>query len=84
MQHSHLTTPRQLIKCVHGLRDARAALTMIQNDSTLMDMGAPVVLPAGSMVRIEPLRDHPDHHDYFVVHESVAFRVPLSDRGYWA
>lgn len=82
MRPSHLGTPRQLIKCVHGLRDARSALTLILDDSTLMDMDAPELMPAGSTVRLEPLRDHRDHHDYFVVRETVVFRDPLADGSY--
>lgn len=42
--------PRQLIKCVYGLRQAEketAHLTLIHNDSTLMDMDAPECMPGG-------------------------------------
>lgn len=63
-----------MIKCVYGLRDDRTKLTLILDDSTLMDMDAPELLPAGSMVRVEPLRDHPDHHDYFVIWETTVIR----------
>lgn len=77
--HSHLTVPRQMIKCVYGLRDSKypTGLSLIHNDSTLMDMDAPELLPAGSTVRIEPLLDHPDYHDYFVIRETVVFRDVL-------
>ena len=47
---SAIGCPRQLIKCVYGLRQAErdaAHLTLIHDDSTLMDMDAPECIPAG-------------------------------------
>lgn len=52
MMYGSLRTgkPRQLIKCVHGLRGAENAvthLTLVGDDSMLMDMDAPECIPAG-------------------------------------
>ena len=44
--------PRQLIKCVYGLRgdeNVTANLRLIHDDSTLMEMDAPVCIPTGAM-----------------------------------
>jgi len=43
---------RQLIKCVYGLRGdehVTANLRLIHDDSTLMEMDAPVCIPTGAM-----------------------------------
>jgi len=48
-------TPRQRIKVCFGLRgsDRNCGLTLIQDNPLLMEMDAPVVIPAGSMLRKE-------------------------------
>lgn len=84
MQPKTIVTPRQMIKAVYGLRGALFSHTLVGDDSTLMDMDAPALLPAGSTMRNEPLRNHPDHHDYFVVFETLVYREPLADGSHWA
>lgn len=66
--------PRQLIKCVYGLEGSSTdAPRLIWNDSTLMDMDAPEVLPAGSTRRLYPHDELQAH----VTRETPCFREPL-------
>lgn len=66
--------PRQLIKCVWGLRgtESNYGLTVIFEDTTLMDMDAPQVMPAGSHISHRSgLAQYPEGYS---VRESVVFR----------
>lgn len=67
--------PRQLIKCVWGLRGAESnfGLTVIDSDSTLMDMDAPECLPAGSHYSCQPLFDTDPGYAY--PRETITFRT---------
>ncbi len=66
--------PRQLIKCVWGLRGAESnhGLTVIVDDSTLMDMDAPSVLPAGSHRSYRPCPDQ--YQDWYSIRETTVLR----------
>lgn len=66
--------PRQCIKCVWGLRGAESnhGLTVIVEDSTLMDMDAPTVLPAGSHRSYQPCPDQ--FPDWYSIRETTVLR----------
>ncbi len=70
--------PIQLIKKVWGLRgsEKNCGLTLIHNDTTLMDMDAPEAIPAGSMRRYQPLPD--SDPEYFTTRETVVLRGELN------
>lgn len=68
------STPRQLIKCLYGLEGSSADYPrLIWNDSALMDMDAPQVIPAGSTQRLYP---HDELHAH-VTRETRCYRDPL-------
>lgn len=66
MKMGYRSRPIQLVKTVWGLRgsEGNLDLTLVSTDPMLMDMDAPVVLPAGSTLRIEPLPvTHPEYYE---------------------
>ncbi len=56
-----LSTPFQLVKVIYGLRHAldHRLPVMVMRDTTLMQMDAPVILPAGSMRKVYGLPGAP-------------------------
>lgn len=77
MKKRYDSTPRQLIKVAYGQKNSRHAcgLVLAMEDLQVMEMDAPVLLPAGSTFRETPL-PYSDP-DYFFAKETLVFRDPI-------